>query len=46
MKVSIIPGPSAYGNEEQKRHLESFAKTLEGSEFSVEEFKTILDEVR
>lgn len=46
VRVSIIPGPSANGNEEHKLHLESFAKTLEGSDFSANEFKEILDEVR
>lgn len=44
VKVSIIPGPSANGNEEYKFGLESFAWTL-GVEFSAEEFKVILDEV-
>ncbi|KFY88242.1 hypothetical protein V498_06867 [Pseudogymnoascus sp. VKM F-4517 (FW-2822)] len=43
VKVSIIPGPSANGNESHKLKLESFAKFL-GEKFHAEEFKAILDE--
>ncbi|KFY46965.1 hypothetical protein V494_00258 [Pseudogymnoascus sp. VKM F-4513 (FW-928)] len=43
VKVSIIPGPSANGNESYKQKLESFAKFL-GERFRAEEFKAILDE--
>lgn len=44
VKVSIIPGPSANGNELHKLKLESFAKVLSET-FQAEEFKAILDEV-
>lgn len=46
VKISIIPGPTAIGDEVHKLSLESFAKTLESESFSTEEFKTVLDEVR
>ena len=41
VKVSIIPGPSANGNEAHKVKLESFAKFL-GEKFRAEEFQAIL----
>lgn len=45
VKVSIIPGPTANGDEDHKLRLQEFARTLEGLEFRSDEFKNILDEV-
>ncbi len=45
VKVSIIPGPSSYGNEAYKLGLEGFSRSL-GINFDAQEFKAILDEVR
>ncbi|KAM0723517.1 hypothetical protein Q7P37_000504 [Cladosporium fusiforme] len=44
VRVSILPGPTANSDEEQKAHLKMFAKTIEGSELSSDVFGTILDE--
>ncbi len=45
VKVSIIPGPVANGDEAQKQHLLAFEKRIEGHELSPEEFALILDNV-
>ena len=45
VRVSIIPGPTASNDEDQKRHLESFACALPGKDLDSAKFKTLLDEV-
>lgn len=45
VKVSILPGPTANNDEDQKSHLQEFARTIEGGELSADLFATILDEV-
>lgn len=45
VKVSIIPGPIANGDEAQKQHLLAFEERIEGHELSSEEFASILDNV-
>lgn len=43
--VSIIPGPEAQADPEQKQKLEEFQKTFLEADFGPDAFKTILDEV-
>jgi hypothetical protein len=43
--VSILPDPTANNDEEQKAHLQQFARTIEEDKLSSEVFATILDEV-
>lgn len=38
VKVSILPGPSANNDENQKLHLNKFARTIEGGELSADLF--------
>jgi hypothetical protein len=45
VKVSILPGPTANNDENQKLHLQEFARTIEGGELSADLFAQILDEV-
>jgi hypothetical protein len=45
VKVSILPGPTANNDENQKSHLQEFARTIEGGELSADLFAEILDEV-
>lgn len=45
VKVSILPGPTTDNGDNQKSHLQEFARTIEGGELSAELFAQILDEV-
>jgi GTPase SAR1 family protein len=45
VKITIIPGPDAQGDEEVLDALLGFDKTLSAEEFDSERFKEIFDEV-
>lgn len=45
VKVSIIPGPEAQGNETQKAYLKAFRHTSSNAEFGPEEFEGLLSNV-
>ncbi|RPA93734.1 P-loop containing nucleoside triphosphate hydrolase protein [Choiromyces venosus 120613-1] len=44
VKVSIIPGPEAQGNETQRAYLAAFKHTAANSDFDVEHFSSILSD--
>ena len=46
VKVSILPGPAAINDEQQKLHLQSFFREIKGASLSAADFEGILDEVR
>lgn len=46
VSVSIIPGPTANADETTKKKLLEFGRTMEAKDFGIEQFGTILDEVR
>ena len=46
IKISILPGPTANGDEARQTHLLGFNRAIEGQEFSSEQFASILDDVR
>ncbi|PWW75868.1 P-loop containing nucleoside triphosphate hydrolase protein [Tuber magnatum] len=44
VKVSIIPGPDAQGNETQRAYLAAFRHTADNSDFGVEQFSALLSD--
>ncbi|KAG0636571.1 P-loop containing nucleoside triphosphate hydrolase protein [Tuber brumale] len=44
VKVSIIPGPEAQGNEGQRAYLAAFKHTANNSDFGVEQFSELLSD--
>lgn len=46
MRITIIPGPDAQGDEEILDHLLGFERTLSTEEFDSESLRTIFDEVQ
>ncbi|CUS11644.1 unnamed protein product [Tuber aestivum] len=44
IKVSIIPGPEAQGNETQRAHLAAFRHTADNNDFGVEQFSALLSD--
>lgn len=45
IKISILPGPTANENEEQKTKLQAFSRTLDEGFLTAASFGKILDEV-
>lgn len=45
INVSILPGPTSNNDEEQKRHLASFARSIQSDSLGATAFANILDEV-
>ena len=45
IKVSIIPGPTANGDEAEKQKLSKFGRSIQGHDLRSEDFASVLDEV-